>query len=115
MPADYETRIIKCGDTTWISLRARGAEWSWLLPNEAAKLGAEWVKKYTPSAPEVPTKTLTLSTISDDAGPLWLCVEEANGALHKLARFESMDALKMYQDAVNQHWRVAHAMGLLGF
>jgi hypothetical protein len=34
------------GDTKWVAIRARGAEWSWLTPQEAARLGREWVEKY---------------------------------------------------------------------
>lgn len=34
------------GDTVWVAIRARGAEWSWLTPEEAARLGREWVAKY---------------------------------------------------------------------
>jgi hypothetical protein len=34
------------GDTTWVAIRARGAEWSWLTPAEAARLGREWVSRY---------------------------------------------------------------------
>jgi hypothetical protein len=34
------------GDTVWIAVRARGADWSWLTPDEAAHLGRHWVEKY---------------------------------------------------------------------
>lgn len=34
------------GETVWVAIRARGAEWSWLTPAEAAQLGREWVEKY---------------------------------------------------------------------
>jgi hypothetical protein len=34
------------GDTVWVALRARGAEWSWLTPNEAVQLGRELVERY---------------------------------------------------------------------
>lgn len=34
------------GETTWIAVRSRGADWSWLTPEEAARLGQEWVEKY---------------------------------------------------------------------
>jgi len=34
------------GDTVWVAIRARGAEWSWLTPQEAARLGREWVERY---------------------------------------------------------------------
>ncbi len=34
------------GDTRWVAIRARGAEWSWLTPEEAAAIGRAWVEKY---------------------------------------------------------------------
>ena len=34
------------GDTCWVAIRARGAEWSWLTPDEAAELGRQWVEIY---------------------------------------------------------------------
>ncbi len=34
------------GDTVWIALRSRGADWSWLTPEEAVQLGREWIEKY---------------------------------------------------------------------
>jgi hypothetical protein len=34
------------GDTRWVAIRARGAEWSWLTPQEAADLGRQWVEQY---------------------------------------------------------------------
>jgi hypothetical protein len=34
------------GDTRWVAVRARGAEWSWLTPEEAAELGRQWVEAY---------------------------------------------------------------------
>jgi hypothetical protein len=40
-----EERIIG-GETVWVALRARGAEWSWLTPAEAAHLGQQWASKY---------------------------------------------------------------------
>jgi hypothetical protein len=40
-----EERIIDDG-TAWVAIRARGAEWSWLTPAEAAHLGQRWVERY---------------------------------------------------------------------
>jgi hypothetical protein len=40
----YEEHLY--GDTLWIAIRTRGAEWSWLTPQEAADLGRQWVEKY---------------------------------------------------------------------
>lgn len=34
------------GDVRWIALRARGADWSWLTPKEAAELAREWRERY---------------------------------------------------------------------
>jgi hypothetical protein len=44
-PYSVEERVID-GDTTWVALRARGADWSWLTPAEAARLGQLWVRRY---------------------------------------------------------------------
>jgi hypothetical protein len=40
-----EQRIV-AGDTVWVAIRARGAEWSWLTPAEAAHIGQQWVESY---------------------------------------------------------------------
>jgi hypothetical protein len=44
-PYSVEERVID-GDTTWVAVRARGSEWSWLTPAEAARLGQQWVTRY---------------------------------------------------------------------
>jgi hypothetical protein len=33
-------------ETRWIAIRARGAEWSRLTPEEAAVVGRKWVEQY---------------------------------------------------------------------
>jgi hypothetical protein len=43
-PYSVEERLH--GETRWVAIRARGAEWSWLTPEEAAAIGREWVEKY---------------------------------------------------------------------
>jgi hypothetical protein len=35
------------GDTVWVALRSRGADWSWLTPAEAVQLGRDWIDKYS--------------------------------------------------------------------
>ncbi len=40
-----EQRLV-AGETVWVAIRARGAEWSWLTPEEAAQIGQQWVEKY---------------------------------------------------------------------
>lgn len=40
-----EERLVH-GETVWVAIRARGAEWSWLTPAEAAHLGRQWVERY---------------------------------------------------------------------
>jgi hypothetical protein len=39
------------GDTHWVALRARGAEWSWLTRDDALLLAKYWIATYgtTPS------------------------------------------------------------------
>lgn len=44
-PYSVEEHVVY-GDTRWIAIRARGAEWSWLTPEEAAAIGRAWVEKY---------------------------------------------------------------------
>jgi hypothetical protein len=39
------------GDTVWVAIRARGADWSWLTQEEAAGLGRQWVEKYGAGQP----------------------------------------------------------------
>ena len=34
------------GETRWVAIRARGAEWSWLTVEEAVAIGRAWVEKY---------------------------------------------------------------------
>ena len=40
-----EERVVQ-GEAVWVAIRARGAEWSWLTPAEAAELGRQWVERY---------------------------------------------------------------------
>jgi hypothetical protein len=35
------------GETVWVALRCRGADWSWLTPDEAVELGRVWIEKYS--------------------------------------------------------------------
>jgi len=42
------------GDTCWVAIRARGADWSWLTPEEAAELGRQWVERYSDAAKSRP-------------------------------------------------------------
>jgi hypothetical protein len=39
------------GGTVWVAIRARGAEWSWLTQEEAARLGREWAARYGSAEP----------------------------------------------------------------
>lgn len=36
------------GDTVWVAVRARGADWSWLTPTEAVRLARDWLDRYEP-------------------------------------------------------------------
>jgi hypothetical protein len=38
------------GDTRWVAVRARGAEWSWLTPDDALLLARHWMTTYGPKA-----------------------------------------------------------------
>ncbi|HET6182942.1 MAG TPA: hypothetical protein VFA03_05045 [Acetobacteraceae bacterium] len=44
-PYSVEERTVH-GETRWVAIRARGAEWSWLTPEEAAEIGRAWVERY---------------------------------------------------------------------
>jgi hypothetical protein len=35
------------GETLWVAVRSRGADWSWLTPDEAVELGRSWIEKYS--------------------------------------------------------------------
>jgi hypothetical protein len=37
------------GETVWIAVRARGADWSWMTPQEAVQLGRRLIEKYEPA------------------------------------------------------------------
>jgi hypothetical protein len=39
-----QERIVE--DVRWVALRARGADWSWLTPQEAVELAREWRERY---------------------------------------------------------------------
>ena len=44
------------GDTVWVAIRARGADWSWLTPQEAARLGREWAQRYGATEVRAPVR-----------------------------------------------------------
>jgi len=48
-PYQVEERLV-AGETRWIAIRARGAEWSYLTTDEAADLGRQWVERFGGSA-----------------------------------------------------------------
>jgi hypothetical protein len=43
-PLKFEEHVH--GETVWVAVRSRGADWSWLTPEEAVRLGREWIEKY---------------------------------------------------------------------
>ena len=44
-PYEVEQRVIG-NETRWVAIRARGAEWSFLTPAEAADLGRRLVEQF---------------------------------------------------------------------
>ena len=48
-PYAVEERTVH-SETRWVAIRARGAEWSWLTPEEAGAIGRKWVEQYGGSA-----------------------------------------------------------------
>jgi hypothetical protein len=59
-----EERVVG-GDTVWVGIRARGAEWSWLTPTEAARLGQQWVELYGREQIAVPTEGAPFLELTD--------------------------------------------------
>lgn len=60
-PFSIEERVLP-GETRWVAIRARGAEWSWLTPEEAAAVGRILLAKYgqaEAAVREVPRRTRT--------------------------------------------------------
>jgi hypothetical protein len=57
MPNAYsvEERTI-ADDTVWIGIRARGAEWSWLTPDEALAIGRAWLERYSRAETAAPDR-----------------------------------------------------------
>ncbi len=45
------------GDTRWVAVRARGAEWSWLTPDDALLLARHWMTTYGAKTDPKPTET----------------------------------------------------------
>jgi hypothetical protein len=48
-PYQVEERLVH-GETRWVAIRARGAEWSFLTIDEAADLGRQWVERFAAKA-----------------------------------------------------------------
>jgi hypothetical protein len=48
-PYQVEERLVG-GETRWVAIRARGAEWSYLTTDEAADLGRQWVERFAAKA-----------------------------------------------------------------
>ena len=44
-PFQVEERLVE-GETRWVAIRARGAEWSYVTTDEAADLGRQWVERF---------------------------------------------------------------------
>jgi hypothetical protein len=48
--APYQAEEHWVHDSRWVRIRARGAEWSWLTVEEAAKIGRIWAEEYGKAA-----------------------------------------------------------------
>ena len=46
------------GDTRWVAVRARGAEWSWLTPDDALLLAQHWMATYGANATATEPKSV---------------------------------------------------------
>jgi len=38
------------GDTIWVAVRSRGADWSWLTPEEAVRIARQGLERYEGAA-----------------------------------------------------------------
>ena len=54
------------GETRWVAIRALGAKWPWLTPEEASAVGRKWLEPYGSSA-EPPR-----AAAADHIGRLWM-------------------------------------------
>jgi hypothetical protein len=54
------------GGTVWVAIRARGAVWSWLTPEEAALIGRQWAARY--AAPRAKPRLAAISERSSPTG-----------------------------------------------
>jgi hypothetical protein len=50
------------GDTQWVAIRARGAEWSWLTPTDALVLARHWMAIYGATAVTKPAVMVSGTT-----------------------------------------------------
>jgi hypothetical protein len=127
--ADVETKVVEAGGTTWFAIRARGAEWSWLLPEEVEKLdwrvptvgcrspkpcGAGSNPAAFATSPEAAPAPKTFETVRDGDDVI-LCTRDARGTLVGIATFLNEEACRLFNEALAQNWKAAHAMGHLGF
>ncbi len=49
------------GGTLWVSIRARGSEWSWLTEDEAAAIGRRWAAQYSRQSPRSRGRSVPLN------------------------------------------------------
>jgi hypothetical protein len=98
------------GGTTWVRLRARGADYSLLLPEECVEIGARWVKQYGP--PPGPKLTFCTERAGDH---FWLCTEDGTGKDPvKIALFKSEEAARSFIDVLALAKMHAHEHGRNG-
>jgi hypothetical protein len=50
------------GNTQWVAIRARGAEWSWLTPTDALVLARHWMATYGATATVKAAETVSAPT-----------------------------------------------------
>jgi hypothetical protein len=48
-PYTVEERVVH-GETRWVAIRALGAKWPWLTPEEALAVGRKWLEPHGSSA-----------------------------------------------------------------
>ncbi len=52
-PQNYTVEERLHGDKVWVAIRARGSQWSWPTPDEAAEIGRQWAQKYQARSEQV--------------------------------------------------------------
>jgi hypothetical protein len=107
---DVLTEEMTTGGTTWVKLRARGAEWSHLTPEECAAIGSAWFHRY--GTQRHGSQTFCVERHGDH---VWLCVVDGKGGdPEKIALFADDGAMRKFIDVLNLAKMASHEHGRNG-